>query len=137
LLVGASLEKLQRLQALQNRLAELDRLDAARYTHNPVGWVRDPLGEHVWSKQAEVIRAIAAHPLVAVQSGHGIGKSHLASRLVGWFLDTRPSAESFVVTTAPTAPQLRAMLWRYITQVSSTACPAGSPKPAKGRWPAP
>lgn len=88
-----------------------------RWFHNPVAWVNERLGEHVWSKQGQVLQAVADNPLVAVQSGHGIGKSHLASRATGWFLDTRPVGKTFVVTTAPTAPQVRAILWRYITQM--------------------
>lgn len=88
-----------------------------RWYHDPAAWTTERLGEHVWSKQAEVMRATAAHPLVAVRSGHGVGKSHLASRLVGWFLDTRPAGHTVVVTTAPTAHQVRAILWRYIEQM--------------------
>lgn len=36
------------------------------------------------------------------------------SRLVCWWLDVHPVGEAFVVTTAPTFPQVRAILWREI-----------------------
>lgn len=90
-----------------------------RWYDDPAAWATERLGEFVWSKQAEVMRAVADNPLVAVRSCHGIGKSHLASRLVGWFLDTRPVGKTFVVTTAPTASQVRTILWRYISQMWS------------------
>jgi hypothetical protein len=108
------------LQAFNIALDELG-YDAQRdrWRADPVAWAQERLGEHVWSKQGEVMRACADHPLVAVRSGHGVGKSHLASRLVGWFLDTRPASQTFVVTTAPTANQVRAILWRYIDQMHS------------------
>lgn len=56
----------------------LDRLDrlgsASRWRTDPVAWVRERLHEEVWSKQGEIMRDVAAHPLVAVQSCHGVGK---------------------------------------------------------------
>lgn len=67
------------------------------------------------------MRSVAVNPRVAVQSAHSTGKSHLASRLVAWFLSVHPPEDTFVVTTAPTASQVRAILWRYIAQVHSKA----------------
>lgn len=101
--------------------AALDLVDTdhrrALWAADPVAWVEGRLGEHVWSKQAEVMRSVAANKLTAVQSSHGVGKSHLASRIVGWYLDTHAPGEVFVVTTAPTWHQVRAILWRYIMQM--------------------
>lgn len=105
--------------ALAGRL-EL-RSQQARWREDPVAWVQERLGEHVWSKQAEVMRSVAENPLVTVQSAHSTGKSHLASRLVAWFLSVNPPEDTFVVTTAPTAAQVRAILWRYISQVHAKA----------------
>jgi hypothetical protein len=105
------------LNAFEFALGSLEQdAQADRWRDDPAAWTQERLGEFLWSKQVEIMRAVAAKPLVAVQSGHGIGKSHLASRLVAWFLDTRPPGETFVVTTAPTVQQVRAVLWRYITQ---------------------
>lgn len=87
-----------------------------RWAADPVAWVRERLGEDVWSVQAQVMRAVATHRLVTVQSSHGIGKTHLASRLICWFLDTHPLDDTMVVTTAPTSHQVRAVLWRYVRQ---------------------
>jgi len=43
--------------------------------------------------------------------------SHVASRITGWWLDAHPPGSAFVVSTAPTFDQVRAILWRYIGQM--------------------
>ncbi len=97
-----------------------DRREAAKrtaaYRTNPTGWVVDRLGEHVWSKQAEIMQALLDYRRVAVRSSHGVGKSHIAARAVAWWLTVHDPGDAFVVTTAPTFPQVRAILWRYIRQ---------------------
>ena len=80
----------------------------------PTAWVRDRLRESLWSKQSEIGEALVAHRRVAVKSCHGAGKSFVASRLVAWWLDTHPPGTAFVVSTAPTFEQVRAVLWREI-----------------------
>jgi hypothetical protein len=103
--------------ALAQRLERSTRLD--RWRADPVAWVQERLGEAVWSKQAEVLRSVAANKLTAVQSSHGVGKSFVASRIVGHYLDCYPTGDFFVVTTAPTWAQVRAILWRYIGQMAA------------------
>ncbi|HEU4967305.1 MAG TPA: hypothetical protein VFT53_07620 [Candidatus Saccharimonadales bacterium] len=92
-----------------------------RWRNNPSEWVQERLSEHVWSKQHEIMESLRDNRRTAVQSCHGVGKSHIASRAVAWWLDTSPTGEAFVVTTAPTGHQVRAVLWRYIGQVHSKA----------------
>lgn len=92
------------------------RENVRRWSDDPVAWAHDRLREHLWSKQREVIGALRDHRRVAVKSCHGSGKSHLASRTAAWWLDTHPPGTAFVVSTAPTFPQVRAILWRYIRQ---------------------
>lgn len=92
-----------------------------RYQHNPVGWVGDKLGEHLWSKQRQIADAIVDHRRVAVHACHDAGKSYLASRLAAWWIDTHPLGDAFVVTTAPTFRQVRAILWREINRAHRRA----------------
>lgn len=75
-------------------------------------WVRERLGEWPWSKQAEILRALSSNRKVAVHSGHGIGKSKLASWAVLWWLSVMEDA--LALTTAPTGAQVRSILWREI-----------------------
>jgi hypothetical protein len=72
------------------------------------------LKQTVWSKQAEILQAVRDHRRTAVRSGHGVGKSWTAALVACWWLDTHPPGEAFVVSTAPTFSQVRAILWRYI-----------------------
>jgi hypothetical protein len=78
-----------------------------RYPQQPVGWVRDRLGEFLWSKQREILEALVRHRYVAVKSAHDTGKSHGASWAVAWWLDTRE--DPFATTTAPTTKQVQAI----------------------------
>lgn len=98
----------------ESRLA--DRLDPtpSPYRGAPVLWVKDKMAEHMWSAQRDIADALVTERYVAVQSCHDVGKSYVASRLTGWWLDTHPKGEAFVVTTAPTAAQVGAILWREI-----------------------
>jgi hypothetical protein len=79
-------------------------------------WAQDKLGLDIWWKQEEIARAIAtgSKKSVAVRAGHGVGKSFLAGLLACWWIDTRPIQYVFVASTAPSADQVGAILWREI-----------------------
>lgn len=103
----------------------LDALDQERWRLDPVAWVIERLGEHLWSKQIEVAESVRDHRYTAVQSCHDAGKSFLAGRLAAWWIDTHPAREAFVVSTAPTHPQVRAILWREIQRAHTAGGLAG------------
>lgn len=108
------------LAAWESALLQLDddgRLE--RWRRDPVAWIEERLGEHAWSKQSELLLSVVENKLTSVQSSHGTGKSHSVSRLVGYYLDNYPPGDFFIVTTAPTWPQVRAIIWRYIAQMAS------------------
>lgn len=94
--------------------AALGEITPSPFFNDPVLWVRKRLKEHVWSKQREILESIRDNRYTAVQSCHGTGKSFITARAVAWWLDTRPPGEAFAVTTAPTAAQVSAILWREI-----------------------
>lgn len=87
-----------------------------KWRTDPVAWVRERLGEFLWSKQIAILESVRDNRRTAVPSAHETGKSFTASRAVCWWLDVHPAGEAFVVTTAPTAPQVRAILWREINR---------------------
>lgn len=116
----------KRLKLVHAQLkAAVDRKQAAdrteRWAQDPASWVRDRLGQMVWSKQREIMESVRDHRKTAVRSCHGAGKSHVASLVVSWWLDAHPPGEAFVVTTAPTSAQVRAILWRYIRRMHKSA----------------
>lgn len=81
------------------------------YATDPAGWVRDRLGEHLWSKQVEIANALRDYRNVAVKACHGPGKTRIASRIIAWWLDTHPIGEARAVSSAPTDAQVKAALW--------------------------
>lgn len=81
---------------------------------DPVSWSRDRLREYWWGKQREIARSLVENRYTAVQSCHDAGKSFVASRLTTHWIDTHDVGEAFAVTTAPTAAQVEAILWREI-----------------------
>jgi phage terminase large subunit len=65
-------------------------------------------------QQAEALATFAKHKRTSIRSGHGCGKSTVASWLIMWFLCTRPYAK--VACTAPTARQLSDILWSELSK---------------------
>jgi hypothetical protein len=81
---------------------------------NPVRWGKDTLNAFYWTKQREILNTVIRHPRTSVRSAHDTGKSFTAANLAAFWLDVHPVGSAFVVTTAPTAPQVEAILWREI-----------------------
>jgi len=65
-----------------------------------------------WAKQAEVALALLRYKRVFVKASHSVGKSFLAGGLVNWFFDSFDPG--ICITTAPTANQVRDILWKEI-----------------------
>lgn len=80
----------------------------------PATWIGERLREHLWTKQVEIVNSVRDNRKTAVHSCHDAGKSFIAARVAAWWLDNHPTGEAFVVTSAPTFPQVRAILWREI-----------------------
>jgi hypothetical protein len=95
-----------------------DQIDPPPNPHvdDPAGWVKVRLGEHLWSGQIEIAQAVPMYRKVAVKACHGPGKSYIAGRIVGWWIDVHTLGEAFAVTTAPTDAQVKAILWREISR---------------------
>lgn len=81
---------------------------------DPTQWARDELGEHFWSLQREIARSVMECRETLVPSCHGAGKTYLASRLAAFWIAAHPPGEAFVVTSAPSDRQVRALLWREL-----------------------
>jgi hypothetical protein len=104
---------------------------AAGTVYDPLAWVygaypwgqagtflADEAGPDQW--QIEILDDIGRvlrgelPPRLAVVSGHGVGKSTLASWLIQWFTTTRPHPQ--VKVTANTGDQLRGRTWRELAK---------------------
>ena len=115
--------------------AALDQLDAAAraddYRTDGPAWVRDTLDEHLWSKQVEIMDSVRDNRFTAVKACHGPGKSRVASRIAAWWMETHPPGSAKVISTAPTFPQVEAILWSEINDAAEKA--AARDKPFRGR----
>ena len=101
------------------------------YQHAGPAWVRDYLDEFLWSKQREIMDSVRDHRFTAVKACHGPGKSRVASRIAAWWMQTHPPGEARVVSTAPTFPQVEAILWSEINNAAQRAAALG--RPFRGR----
>lgn len=106
--------------------AAIDALDVENslqidYAKDPVRWAHDRAGIHLWSKQQDIIESVRDNPRTVVHSCHNVGKTYTASAVVAWWIDAHPPGEAFVLTTAPTGPQVKALLWREINRLHSKA----------------
>lgn len=81
------------------------------YLQNSTGWLEDVLGEHLWSKQVEIMQSVRDNEQTAVQACHGPGKSFLAARIAAWWIDVHPPGTAKVLTSAPTFDQVKSILW--------------------------
>lgn len=114
------------LEAATAELAALEtEAERRRYRADPVSWAEERIGAFLWSKQQEVLRALAVHRKVAVMSCHEVGKSFIAGVAGGWWIDSSLAGEAFLVTSAPSGPQVKAILWRELARVHTAGNLAG------------
>ena len=90
---------------------------------DPVLWAQDRLGDHLWSKQREVLHSLQTNKRTLVASCHASGKTFLASRAIGWWLDAHPHdpTETRVITTAPSWNQVKNVMWSYVEDLQGKA----------------
>jgi hypothetical protein len=88
--------------------------EPAPYLDTAGAWVREVLKEDIWSKQEEICQSVVDNRYTAVKACHGPGKSFIAARIGCWWINVHELGDAFLVTTAPSWPQVQAILWREI-----------------------
>lgn len=92
------------------------------YVKEPRAWQRTKLPDvHLWSKQWEIVESVRDNRQTAVKSCHAAGKSYTSAFVAGWWIDAHPPGSAFVVTSAPTGAQVKAVLWREMNRVHKSA----------------
>ena len=81
---------------------------------DPVLWAEQKLHAHLWSKQKEILYSVRDNMYTAVKAAHDVSKSHTASVAASWWLDVHELGSAFMVSSAPSWPQVEAILWREI-----------------------
>ena len=95
-------------------LALEEEMKRRTWQESPETWIKERLNDVTWSKQREVLRSVQQNRRTLVKSCHAVGKSWLSARAAAWWLDVWPVGTAFVVTSAPSGPQIKAILWREI-----------------------
>ena len=86
-----------------------------RWRTSPVRYVQQRFGMDPTPQQATILHALVPPGAkVSVRSGHGIGKSACAAWAILWHLETHDYTK--VPCTAPTAHQLRDILWGELSK---------------------
>lgn len=80
-----------------------------KWQNDPVGFVREELGEEPLEHQAEVMRDVAAGKMCSVKSGTKTGKTKMIVWLALWFYSSFPKARVFF--TATTNDQIDNTIW--------------------------
>jgi hypothetical protein len=91
-----------------------DEIRRRTWVDKPEVWIQQRLHEVTWSKQDEILQSVRQHRKTLVMSCHAMGKSYISARIAAYWLDIHPAGEAFVVTSAPSGPQIKAILWREI-----------------------
>lgn len=103
--------KKEKLTAIALYEAEIRR---RRWLVDPTAWARQKLGDTLWSGQIKILDSVRDYRKTAATTCHEIGKSYAASLVAAWWIDVHKPGEAFVVTTAPTQPQVEIILWKEI-----------------------
>lgn len=120
-MVSALEDRILDLAEAKLRLKAKAKQRSRIYVDDPVGHIEKRQKEFIWSKQKTIAQSVVTHKRTAVHACHAPGKSFLAARIAAWWIDAHEAGEAFVVTTAPTFPQVRAILWREIRRAHNRA----------------
>lgn len=110
------------------------RLQRLYWARDPVRWARERLGDTLWTGQQRILRSVRDHRKTAVPTSHEVGKSYDAAIAAAWWLDTHKYGEAFVITTAPTGPQVKVILWKEIGRAHSRGDLPGRINPTGCEW---
>jgi hypothetical protein len=96
------------------------------YLCDPVGWVRDEMGEVLWSKQAEMVQSVLHHRNIAVKAPHSEGKARGLSHLALWWLSMHPIGQALVVITSDNDDNIKGGIFQELIAAHEAAELAGS-----------
>ena len=99
----------------------IDARPFSKYAKDPVGFIRDVLGEagRPYDKQIEILQAVIGNRRVTVVGCNGSGKDWTTARIVLWWVETRAKAKAIV--TGPTQRQVEDVVWREMRMAYATA----------------
>jgi hypothetical protein len=72
------------------------------------------MGEHLWSRQAEMVESTTEHRKTVVKAAHSVGKTRGLSRLVLWWVSVHPIGDALVVITSDNDDNIKGGIWREV-----------------------
>lgn len=111
--------KLLKEKLMKRELTNIE-FQCNKLAQDPIWYTKNVLNvSDIETYQVDIMNAIRDHNKVCVRSGHGIGKTAVASWIINWFFDTRP--ESKVIATASAWRQITRMLFPEVHKWRRTA----------------
>lgn len=95
------------------------------YASDPVRWADEQAHTFLWSRQRMILESVRDNRRTAVHSCHNVGKTFTSAVAAMWWIFSHPPGEAFVISTAPTAVQVKSLLWREIGRLHSKASLSG------------
>ena len=113
----AAIAELERRKRLETEAEREKTNQLLAYQDDCPSFVEDYLYGFLWSKQQAIAQSVAANRQTAVPSCHDVGKTFCAAAIACWWIASHEPGEAFVVTMAPTAVQVDALLWREMNRI--------------------
>lgn len=88
----------------------------SQYANDPERFISEVLGKTLTAQQRVIAQSVRDSRETNVQASHGAGKTMLAGCLVLWWV---LAVEGLCITTAPTARQVRELLWGEVRRMHS------------------
>lgn len=88
-----------------------------KYAYEPEQFIAEVLNEQLWSTQRLICQSVIDNERTAVPACHSPGKTHLAARLVGWWVNAWPVGSAAAVTTATNFRTVRNQLWPHVRRL--------------------
>ena len=94
-----------------------------KWRDDPVIFAEHVFGVQLWSRQKDLLRAVAHHDRTACKSGHKCGKTFSFGILAWWWPTVVLNGD--VIMVAPTWNQLKNQLWKEVTTLHRLAVKRG------------
>lgn len=88
------------------------------YQKNPVGFIKDVLGEEITDDQAKLAESVRDNPITIARSANGVGKTFDAALIIAWFYKVFNGGQVYN-TCPPPEENLKHLLWGEIGRLVS------------------
>lgn len=101
---------------MKNKDTELYKKFIRKYRKKPVKFIHEVLGvKYLTDEQKAIVESVWAHKYTGVKAAHNVGKTFIEACIVLLYMNLYSNA--IVITTAPTARQVKDLLWAEINRL--------------------